>query len=287
MPISVNETRLRGPGVFDMKGGLAQIVFALRTMRELGLEPEVTPVVMITSDEEVGSAESQRHIERFARLARRVFVLEPALGVDGRLKTARKGTGHFEVTVVGRASHAGIAPEEGASAILEMSHVIQRLFSLNDPARGITVNVGTVAGGLRSNVIAPQSIAEVDVRVPTEETAREVEDYIQNIQPVTNDVTVKISGGILRSPMEATDRNQALWRLARSIGFELGMELQQGTSGGASDGNITSLFTATLDGLGAVGDGAHAQREYIDIDRTLERCALLVMLLMAPADIEA
>jgi len=282
MPIAVNETRLRGPGVFDMKGGLAQIMFALRTMQDLGLEPEVTPVVMITSDEEVGSGESQRHVERFARGARRVYVLEPALGVEGRLKTARKGTGHFDVTVVGRASHAGIAPEEGASAILEMSHVIQRLFALNDRSRGITVNVGTVAGGLRSNVIAPESRAEVDVRVHTEADARMVEDYIHNIQPVTSDVTVKIEGSVSRDPMEATERNQALWQMARGAGIELGIELQQGTSGGASDGNITSPFAATLDGLGAVGDGAHAHREYIDIDRTLERCALLVMMMMEP-----
>jgi glutamate carboxypeptidase len=282
MPVQMADGKLRGPGVFDLKGGLALAVFALHALAALDLEPEVTPAVLVTSDEEIGSIDSQSLIERLARRADRALVLEPALGLIGKLKTARKGTGHFDVVVRGRASHAGIAPEEGASAILELSHVIQKLFALNDPNRGITVNVGTVSGGLRSNVVAPESRAVVDARVLTWDDARGVERAVAEMIPVTPGVTIEISGGFDRSPMEATPRNQALWRLARNLGADLGVALEEGTSGGASDGNITSLYTATLDGLGPVGDGAHAKREYIDIDRTLERCALLALILLAP-----
>jgi glutamate carboxypeptidase len=283
MPVRVDNRRLRGPGVFDMKGGLAQMVFAVEATAALGLEPSLTPVVMITSDEEAGSIESRPIIERLARRCERAFVLEPALGLAGRLKTRRKGTGHFEVKVLGKASHAGVAPEEGASAILELSHVIQRLFKLNDPQRGITVNVGTVAGGVSANVVAPQSCASVDVRVTTAEDARRIEETIRSLKPAIPGVSLEITGEMDREPMEQTPRNRALWDLARSLGRDIGLDLEEGASGGASDGNFTSQHTATLDGLGAVGDGAHAQREYINIDETLERAALLTLLLLAPS----
>jgi glutamate carboxypeptidase len=282
-PVVVDEEYVRGPGAFDMKSGLANIVLALRVVHDLGLEPPLTPVVLVTSDEEVGSIESQKHIERLARGAERALVMEPALGPRGALKTVRKGTGHFDVRVTGRAAHAGIAPEEGASAILEMSHVIQRLFALNDPARGTSVNVGTVSGGMRSNVVAEESNAGVDVRVLTRDDADRIEEAIHNITPVIPGVRLSIEGGMSRAPMEPTPRNQALWRRARELGAEMGIELQQGTSGGASDGNLTSQFTATLDGLGGVGDGAHARHEHIHIDRTLERCALLALLILSPS----
>lgn len=283
MPVHVDNKRLRGPGVFDMKGGIAQLVFALRAFRELGFEPEITPVVLITSDEEIGSIESRRITERYARHCERAYILEPALGLSGRLKTRRKGTGHFEIVVRGRASHAGAAPEEGVSAILELSHVIQRLFKLNDPERGTTVNVGTVSGGLRANVVAPEGRATVDVRITSQEDARRIEGMIYGLTPAIPGVSIEVSGNVDRAPMEATPRNVALWQLARSLGREIGLDLGEGMSGGASDGNFTSQFTATLDGLGPVGDGAHAQREYIDIDETLERCALLTLLLLAPS----
>jgi glutamate carboxypeptidase len=283
MPVVVDENKLSGPGVFDMKAGLAMMVMALEVIEELGLDPPLTPVIFVNSDEEEGSPESWRHIEHLAGRAARVYVLEPALGPDGRLKTTRKGTGHFDVRVEGRASHAGLDPEKGVSAILELSHVIQELFSLNDPARGVSINVGTVAGGLRSNVIAPESRAGVDVRVPSWEDASRIEAAIRDISGSHGEVTVTITGAIDRGPLEATPRNQALWRLAKEAAAQLGIPLEQAVAGGASDGNITSQFTATLDGLGAVGAGAHAAHEHIDIDRTLERCALLVMLLMAPA----
>ena len=283
MPVEVGNGVIRGPGVYDMKGGLVQMVFALRALRELDLEPAVTPVVFINSDEEVGSKESARHIRRLARVAERVFVLEPSLGPSGKLKTARKGVGRFSVLVEGVAAHAGLNPEEGASAILELSYLIQALFALNDPARGTTVNVGTIDGGFSPNVIAPQSRAVVDVRVPTREEACRVKEQILGLKPLTPGVRLRVEGGMGRPPMERTPRNQRLWERARELGEALGLGLEEGMAGGASDGNTTSLFTATLDGLGAVGDGAHALHEFVYADRMVERCALLVLLLMEPA----
>ncbi|MFW6088209.1 MAG: M20/M25/M40 family metallo-hydrolase [Gemmatimonadota bacterium] len=282
MPVRVEGDVLRGPGVFDMKGGLVHLLYALRTLHDLELTPPVTPVVFINSDEEQGSPESWRHIDRLARRARRAFVLEPALGLDGRLKTARKGVGHFVIRVVGRSAHGGLEPEAGASAIFELSHVIQTLYRLADPERGVTVNVGEIQGGTAANVVAAASRAVVDVRVPDHEAARTFERAIHDLQPVTPGTRLEIEGRIGRPPMERTPRNQALWRAAERAADELGIEIEQGTSGGASDGNITSRHTATLDGLGPVGDGAHAVHEFVRLDRMPERTALLALLLLAP-----
>lgn len=283
MPVKHEGNRLSGPGVFDMKAGLANMVFALRVLEELGLEAPVTPVALITTDEEVGSRDSRKLIERLARRADRAMVLEPSLGVSGKIKTARKGTGAYRVLVEGRAAHAGLAPEEGASAILEMSHVIQELFALNDSSRGITVNVGTVGGGLRSNVIAPDSHAEVDVRVLTEADAHRVDEVINGLRPATDGVKLSVSGCFDRPPMEKTAANATLWEWCRHLGLEIGLELQEGTAGGASDGNFTSQYCATLDGLGPVGHGAHAQHEHILIDETIRRGELLTLLLLSPS----
>jgi glutamate carboxypeptidase len=282
MPIEVRDGVIRGPGVYDMKGGLAQMIFALRALRALGLEPSVTPVVFVNSDEESGSRESTRHIRRLARVAERAFVLEPSLGPSGKLKTARKGAGRFSVVVRGAAAHAGLDPTGGASAILELSYLIQSLFALNDPARGITVNVGTIDGGLSPNVVAPESRAVVDVRVPTPEDARRVEESILGLTPVTPGVKVVVDGGMGRPPMQRTPRNRRLWKRARRLGEELGLELEEGLAGGASDGSTTSLYCATLDGLGAVGDGAHAAHEFVYADSMVQRCALLALLVMEP-----
>lgn len=282
MPVTLADGQLRGPGVFDMKGGLVQAVFALRALRELGLEPPVTPVLFLNSDEEMGSAESTRPLRRLARRVQRVFVLEPALGPDGKLKTGRKGVGRFTVTVHGRAAHAGLAPEEGASAIVELAHVILRLQALADPARGITVNVGVVAGGTRSNVVAPEARAEIDVRVLTQADGAAIERAIRGLTPVTPGTRIVAEGAVDRPPLERTPRNRALFAKAQAAAGELGIALGEGTAGGGSDGNTTSLYTATLDGLGAVGDGAHAVHELVFVDRLPERAALLALLLLAP-----
>jgi len=284
MPVCVEGDSLRGPGVFDMKGGLVQMLYALRAVKDLGLRPPADSVVVINSDEEIGSPDSTPLIRRLARLAGRAFILEPAFGRAGKLKTARKASGGFTITIKGRAAHAGVNPEEGASAILEMSYQIQRLFALNDAARGITVNVGTIDGGLRSNVVAAEVRASVDVRVRTRQDAAEVEAAIRGLRPVNPETTIQVEGGIEQPPMEPLPRNQALWRLARDLGLRLGLELDQAAVGGASDGNTTSQYTATLDGLGAVGDGAHAAHEQALIPQMVERCALLVLLLLAPLE---
>jgi len=283
MPFGFEGDRARGPGVYDMKGGLAQIVVALASLRGLGIEPELTPVVLVNADEEVGSRESGRYVRRLARIADRALVLEPSLGIEGRLKTERKGVARYTVVVHGRAAHAGLDPGAGASAILELSHVIQALFALNDPARGITVNVGTIDGGLRPNVVAAESRAVVDVRARSAADAERVDASIRQLQPVTPGTSLSIEGGAGRPPLEPTPRNQALFETAQALGQHLGMTLGGGTAGGGSDGSTASLHTATLDGLGPVGDGAHAAHEYIEIGPTLDRAALLALLLVAPA----
>jgi glutamate carboxypeptidase len=284
MPLKLEDGRLFGPGTFDMKAGLAQIVVAMKALRAAGLDPPATPVIFVNSDEETGSADSKRYVEMLSRRCCRAFILEPSLGAEGRLKTARKGVGHFDVTIRGKAAHAGLDPEAGASAILELSHVIQALHKLNDATRGTTVNVGVIDGGIRSNVVAPVARARVDVRVMTHEDGKVVEAAINGLQPTTPGVTLEAKGSIIIPPLERTARNGRLWEEAKRVGNALGFELHDTTAGGGSDGNTTSIFTATLDGLGAVGDGAHAAHEHIDVDATLDRSALLAMLLMAPID---
>jgi len=284
MPLKLENGRLFGPGTFDMKAGLVQMVLALRALRTAGLEPPATPVIFVNSDEETGSADSKRYVEMLSRRCCRAYILEPSLGAAGKLKTARKGVGLFDVTIRGKAAHAGLDPEAGASAILELSHVIQALHELNDPTRGITVNVGVIDGGIRSNVVAPMARARIDVRVMTSEDGRHIEEAIYALEPTTPGVGLEMAGSMMVPPLERTARNGRLWEEAKRVGHALGVELHDITAGGGSDGNTTSLFTATLDGLGAVGDGAHAAHEHIDVDATLDRSALLAMLLMSPVD---
>lgn len=282
-PFRIDGNVIHGPGSFDMKGGIAQLIIALHAIRDLRLDTPVVPVVFINADEEIGSRSSTRYIRLLANHAERALVLEPALGERGDIKTARKGIGRFTITVHGKAAHAGLDPEGGASAILELSHIIQKLFALNDVERGITVNVGTIDGGIQPNVIAPHSKAVVDVRVPTVAAGNEIEYIIHSIKPTNPEVRLHIEGCIGRPSMEPTPRNQKLWERVRQAGDELGIELHQARAGGGSDGNTTSQFTATVDGLGPVGDGAHAIHEHLLVDKTLERAALLTMLLTAPA----
>jgi glutamate carboxypeptidase len=284
MPVRSENGIVRGPGTFDMKAGLVQAVFALECMGRLNLDPPATPVVFVNSDEEIGSPESKRWVERLARRAARAFVLEPAMGPDGRLKTARKGMGSFTVTVRGRAAHAGLDPTAGVSAILELARVVERLHGLTDLGRGTTVNVGVVRGGTRPNVVAAEARAEVDVRATTLEEARAVEDAIRRIQPSSAGASIEVEGGMRVPPMERTPRNVRLWEAARAAAERLGLHLDQALSGGGSDGNTTSLYTATLDGLGPVGDGAHARHEHVLVRALAERTALVVELLMAPVD---
>jgi len=282
MPLVFGEDTLRGPGVYDMKAGLVEMVYALRAIEHLGLNPAVAPLCFINSDEEIGSRESTRYVRALAQRVDRCMVLEPSLGHGGKIKTARKGVGRFTVTVQGKAAHAGLDPGAGASAILELSHVIQKLFELNDPEQGTSVNVGVIDGGIRPNMVAPESRAVIDVRVQTQADAERVENAIHNLETATPGVSLLIEGAIGRPPMERTDGNLRLWKVTQELAAGLDMELEQGTAGGGSDGNTASLYTATIDGMGAVGDGAHASHEYIYVDLLPVRCALLTLLLLAP-----
>ena len=282
MPVRREGDRVSGPGTYDMKGGLVQMLFALRALERAGAEPGAVPIVLVNSDEEIGSPDSTRQLRRLACVASRALILEPSYGRAGSLKTARKGIGRFELHIQGRASHAGLAPEQGVSAILELSHQVQSLFALNDAERGVTVNVGTIDGGLRPNVVAPEARAVVEARVPTDESAHKVEEAIRGLRPSQEGVSIEVEGGFGRPPLERTPRNRELWEAAQGAARELGIELSEAAVGGASDGNTTSRFTATLDGLGPVGEGAHAPNEYVLVSRMPERAALLALLLLTP-----
>jgi len=282
MPVAVEDGHVKGPGTFDMKAGIVQGIFALEALGALGLDPPATPVWLINSDEETGSPESRRWMRLVARNVVRSFILEPAFGPEGRLKTARKGILRYTVTVRGKAAHAGLEPTAGASAIGELAHVIQQLHALTDLERGTTVNVGMIRGGTRPNVIAAEASAEVDVRIMTVADGEEVARRIHALRPSTPGTSIHVHDGIGIVPLERTPRNRVLWEAAQKAGARLGLDLEEFAAGGGSDGNTTSQFTATLDGLGAIGDGAHAVHEAVLIDGMVERAALLAEILMSP-----
>ena len=280
-PASTGDT-FSGPGSFDMKAGLVQLVGALGALADLAWTPPAELVVFVNSDEEIGSPDSRRWITCLARCVRRAYVLEGAYGTEGALKVGRKGVGRYRVVAKGRAAHAGLDPEKGASAILELTHQIQTLFALNDPAAGVTVNVGTIDGGLRPNVVAPEASAEVDVRVYTSEQADTVDAAIRSLRAVNAEVTIEVDGGFGRPPMERTETSDRMARRAQELGREIGVDIDAAVVGGASDGNLTSQHTPTLDGLGAVGEGAHRLDEHVLVPALSQRAALLALLLVEP-----
>ena len=278
-PFSVADGRAMGPGCFDMKGGLVIAEYALRAIAALHLKLPRPVVLLFNSDEETGSETSRPLIEAEAKKAAYALVLEPAIP-GGMIKTARKGVGSFEIKVAGLASHAGAAPREGVSAIEEMAHQILRLHAMTDYDAGTTVNVGVVEGGTRPNVVAAEARAEVDVRAWTREAAEKLERDICSLQPVDPRTTLSVAGGFDRLPMERTAGTVHMFETARRLGQAMGMDLKEGSTGGASDGNFTSaLGVPTLDGLGVVGDGGHAEHEYVEISSLPRRAALLAALL--------
>jgi glutamate carboxypeptidase len=281
MPFHDSRGRLFGPGVFDMKSGLALFVTAMRILRDLDLHVGRRVLLQVNSDEEIGSPSSRPLTEQAARESVAVLVLEPA-GAGGKLKTARKGVGDYTVTVRGVAAHAGLDFEQGASAIVEMARQIERMtrFTLLD--RGITVSPGVIRGGTRSNVIAAECSVEVDVRVPRAKDARYVERCFRSLKPFDKLCSVRVEGGLNRPPLERTAGVRKLFGLAARLAGEIGVELGECAVGGGSDGNFTAaLGVPTLDGLGAVGEGAHAPGESIVIARLAERAALLAKLVAA------
>ncbi len=277
-PWRESEGRIYAPGIFDMKANCALALESFRACAALGLTPKRPAVLLLTCDEETGSSNGRTLVEAHARRAAQVLVLEPS-APGGHAKTTRKGTGYFTLSVSGRAAHAGLEPEKGASAILELARQIERLHALNDAARGTTVNVGVIRGGTRSNVIAAEAVGEIDVRFSTLEEAERIKREILSSHPFDGRVTLKIEGDINRPPLERTEHIAALYERAREIAANLGFELGEASVGGASDGNFAAAVgAAVLDGLGIEGDGAHASHEHIIAADIARRGALLTAL---------
>ena len=278
--------RIYGPGIFDMKANCALAIEVLRAMGDLNVTPAVGVTLALTCDEEVGSLSGWPLLERVARAQRTqcALVMEPPAS-GGRVKTGRKGTGIFAIKVEGKAAHAGLEPEKGASAILELARQTEQLHSLNLSGSGITLNVGVVHGGTRSNVVAAEAQGEIDVRFSTAAESQEIERILSNLKPIDERTKVFVSGGINRPPMERTAAVIELYQKARGIAAELNFELGEAQVGGASDGNfLAAMDIPVLDGLGISGDGAHAVHEHIEADDIARRGALIGGLLIEAAN---
>jgi glutamate carboxypeptidase len=281
MPFREEGRLARGPGIFDMKGGVVVALYALSALRELSLAPNRKIVLLVTSDEETGSHSSRALIEDEARRSDTVLVLEPGVGPQGALKTWRKGVGHFSLTITGRASHAGADPDKGRSAVVELAHQVLRLHALNDPAAGTSVNVGVVSGGSRSNVVAATARAEIDVRVMTMAEGARIEQLMRSLQPITAETSLRVTGGLNRPPMERTPQIMQRFEIAKRLAAQIGYKLDETGTGGGSDGNFTAaLGVPTMDGLGAVGNGAHSPHEFVVVDMLPRRAAVLAGLLL-------
>ena len=285
MPCRVEHDRLTGPGVLDMKSGIALMLHALAGLQDWNqaasrgeLPRPVT--VLLVSDEEVGSESSRSITESLAKRAAAVLVLEPSYGPHGAVKTARKGVGEYLVKVTGKASHAGLDFEKGVNAIRELAHQIERISGFTDLKKGLTVNVGIVSGGSRTNVVPAEAVAQVDVRIARLKDAAGIDKKMRTLRPLNRKCKIEISGGINRPPMERSAAVAALYAKAAAVARDLGWKLGEAAVGGGSDGNFTAgLGIPTLDGLGGVGDGAHATHEHILISELPRRAALLAGLI--------
>ncbi len=279
-PFRIRGNRAWGPGTFDMKSGPVMALAAADALRVLELFPRRDITLLWTSDEEVGSSASRSVIEREARKSEAVLVLEPAFGPAGCLKTARKGVGEAKLIVTGRSAHAGVDPQNGVNAVHELALQITRLLKLNNPSRGTTVQANVIEGGTVTNVVAAQASAFVDVRVARLADGRVLNRKLHALRPILSGANLKVIGGINRPPMEKTPRSRTLFAHAQKLAAEMGVKLGEASTGGGSDGNFTAAVGApTLDGLGAIGDGAHSPREHVLISSLSERAALLTALL--------
>jgi glutamate carboxypeptidase len=281
MPFRVSAGRVHGPGTFDMKAGIVQALFALEALQQSKAPLRKRIVFLWTSDEEIGSDSSRKLMEAEARRSDAVFVLEPSLGSSGLLKTVRKGVGEAEIIVHGRASHAGLAPQEGVNAVHELAQQIARLQKWNDLRRGISVNADIIEGGTRVNVIAERARAVIDLRALRVADMRQLEKRLRALRPITRGARLEIRGGFNRAPMERRV-SASLFLRAKSLAAQMGLSIGECVAGGGSDGNLTAaLGIPTLDGLGAVGDGAHSAHENVIAKTMPQRAALLAALLAA------
>jgi glutamate carboxypeptidase len=279
MPFRVASGKAFGPGTFDMKAGIVQALFALEALQQSKIPFRKRLVFLWTSDEEIGSESSRSRIETDARRSDAVFVMEPSLGPRGLVKTSRKGVGEVRLIVHGRAAHAGLAPENGVNAIHELAAQIARIEKWNDLRRGLTVNADIIEGGSRANVIADRAKATLDLRAWQRSDMRALEKRLHSLKPIHRGAKLEIHGGFDRPPMERK-YGSALFTRAKSLAKQMGFSLGEAAAGGGSDGNFTAaLGIPTLDGLGAVGDGAHSAHEHVLVETMPQRAALLAALL--------
>ncbi|WP_188206834.1 M20 family metallopeptidase [Alkalibacillus aidingensis] len=280
LPIQVTDGKFYGPGAIDMKGGIVQSLWAVHALKEADQLPDLELVFLFTSDEELGSQTSRSLIEQEAKASDIVLITEPPVAKTGALKTARKGVGIYNLEVTGKSSHAGNHHSAGNSAILELAQQIIKLENLTDYEVGTTVNVGVINGGTKRNVVPDYAEALIDFRVETEEEAERMVNILENLEPITTDVEVDICGDLNRPPMVKTESTQQLYEKAQQAGEEVGLQIKEEHAGGGSDGNFTAILGApTLDGLGALGEGPHAEHEHIIIDELPKRAAFLAHLM--------
>ena len=280
MPCRMLDDRLTGPGVLDMKSGIALMLHAIAALQDWhGLVPRPVTVLLV-SDEEVGSDSSRAITELLAKKSAAVLVLEPSYGLEGAVKTARKGVGDYQIKVTGRAAHAGLDFQKGANAIEELARQIEKISRFTDLKKGLTVSAGLISGGTRVNVVPAEATATIDVRVARMKDATQIEKRMRRLLPINRQCSVEVTGGVNRPPLERTAGVAALFAKAQAIARDLGWNLGEAAVGGGSDGNFTgALGIPTLDGLGGVGDGAHATHEHILIPELPRRAALLAGLI--------
>jgi glutamate carboxypeptidase len=279
MPLVRKDGKLCGPGTLDMKVGVSMGLLATRAVFETARPATGTIAMLVTSDEETGSESSRGLIEAEALASDAVLVLEPALA-GGPLKTSRKGIGQYQLAVTGVSAHAGVDPGKGVSAIRELARQIIAVEALHDLDRGVSVNVGVVSGGTRPNVVPEEAVAIVDVRAPTLDDAARIDAAFKALRPILPGARLVVTGGFERPPMERSAGVIALYEHAQAAAAALGQTIAEGGTGGGSDGNLTAaLGVPTLDGLGGVGDGAHAIHEHVELDKLVPRTALLAALI--------
>jgi glutamate carboxypeptidase len=282
MPFRIADGRVWGPGVLDMKGGVAFFIYAMRALIELDIPVRRKVLLQLNSDEEIGSESSRALTEKEAKRSVAVLVVEPGTGLEGKPKTARKGIGSYTLTVRGKAAHAGVDFHSGSSAIVELARQIDKIAGFVGLRKGLTVNPGVISGGTRSNVVAAEARAEIDFRVERLKDAELLDRRMRSLKAFDKRCALEVAGGVNRPPMERTRGVVSLFKTAQRLARDLDLQLEESSTGGGSDGNFTAaLGIPTLDGIGAVGEGAHAPHESVLIDRIPDRTALLAKLVAA------